>query len=78
VIIKVPELWDVQGLGKAIITQWYVKGGDSIKEDTPVCQIMAGKVTVEVEGKVKGKVTKIFRDINAEIVPGDDLLEVET
>ena len=51
-IIKVPELWDVQGLGKAIITQWYVKVGDSIKEDTPVCQIMAGKVTVEVEGKI--------------------------
>lgn len=77
-IIKVPEAWNVKDLGKAIVTQWYVQPGDIIKEDTPVCQIMAAKVTIEVEGNVKGKVVKILKNINDEIVPGDDLLKVES
>jgi pyruvate/2-oxoglutarate dehydrogenase complex dihydrolipoamide acyltransferase (E2) component len=77
-IIKVPEAWNVKDLGKAIVTQWYVQPGDIIKEHTPVCQIMAAKVTIEVEGNAKGKVVKILKNINDEIVPGDDLLEVES
>jgi len=77
-IIKVPEAWNVNDLGKAIVTQWYVQPGDMIKKDTPVCQIMAAKVTIEVDGNIKGKVIKILKNINDEIVPGDDLLEVES
>ena len=51
-IVKVPELWNVDDLGKAIVTQWYVGIGDNIKEDMPVCQIMAAKVTIEVNTNV--------------------------
>ncbi len=76
-IVKVPELWNVDDLGKAIVTQWYVGVGDIIKEDMPVCQIMAAKVTIEVNTNVRGKVKKLLQDINAEIVPGDDLIEIE-
>lgn len=76
-IVKVPELWNVDDLGKAIVTQWYVGVGDIIKEDMPVCQIMAAKVTIEVNASVRGKVKKLLQDINAEIVPGDDLIEIE-
>jgi pyruvate/2-oxoglutarate dehydrogenase complex dihydrolipoamide acyltransferase (E2) component len=76
-IVKVPELWNVNDLGKAIVTQWYVGVGDIIKEDMPVCQIMAAKVTIEVNTNVRGKVKKLLQDINAEIVPGDDLIEIE-
>ncbi|EQB73556.1 MAG: hypothetical protein AMDU4_FER2C00057G0027 [Ferroplasma sp. Type II] len=77
-IVKVPELWNVNDLGKAIVTQWYVGVGDIIKEDMPVCQIMAAKVTIEVNTNVRGKVKKLLQDINAEIVPGDDLIEIES
>ncbi|WP_290704278.1 biotin/lipoyl-containing protein [Ferroplasma sp. Type II] len=76
--MKVPELWNVNDLGKAIVTQWYVGVGDIIKEDMPVCQIMAAKVTIEVNTNVRGKVKKLLQDINAEIVPGDDLIEIES
>ena len=76
-IVKVPELWNVNDLGKAIVTQWYVGVGDIIKEDMPVCQIMAAKVTIEVNTNVRGKVKKLLQDINAEIVPGDYLIEIE-
>ncbi|MCL4311978.1 MAG: hypothetical protein M1462_06080 [Candidatus Thermoplasmatota archaeon] len=76
-IVKVPELWNVDDLGKAIVTQWYVGVGDIIKEDMPVCQIMAAKVTIEVNTNVRGKVKKLLQDINAEIVPGDYLIEIE-
>ena len=76
-MVKVPELWNVDDLGKAIVTQWYVGVGDIIKEDMPVCQIMAAKVTIEVNTNVRGKVKKLLQDINAEIVPGDDLIEIE-
>ena len=76
-LVKVPELWNVDDLGKAIVTQWYVGIGDNIKEDMPVCQIMAAKVTIEVNTNVRGKVKKLLQDINAEIVPGDDLIEIE-
>ena len=76
-IVKVPELWNVDDLGKAIVTQWYVGVGDIIKEDMPVRQMMAAKVTIEVNTNVRGKVKKLLQDINAEIVPGDDLIEIE-
>jgi pyruvate/2-oxoglutarate dehydrogenase complex dihydrolipoamide acyltransferase (E2) component len=76
-IIKVPELWNTDDLGKAIMTQWYVAPGDAVKNDTPICQIMAAKVTIEVESRAKGTVEKLLQDINAEIVPGDDLLEIK-
>jgi pyruvate/2-oxoglutarate dehydrogenase complex dihydrolipoamide acyltransferase (E2) component len=76
-IVKVPELWNVDDLGKAIVTQWYVGVGDIIKEDMPVCQIMAAKVTIEVNTNVRGKVKKLLQDINAKIVPGDYLIEIE-
>ena len=76
-MVKVPELWNVDDLGKAIVTQWYVGVGDIIKEDMPVCQIMAAKVTIEVNTNVRGKVKKLLQDINAEIVPGDYLIEIE-
>jgi pyruvate/2-oxoglutarate dehydrogenase complex dihydrolipoamide acyltransferase (E2) component len=76
-IVKVPELWKEEDLGKAIVTQWYVAPGDKIKEDTPVCQIMAAKVTIEVNSQVKGTVVKLLQVVNAEISPGDDLLEVK-
>ena len=56
-IVKVPELWNVDDLGKAIVTQWYVGIGDNIKEDMPVCQIMAAKVTIEVNTNVRGNFT---------------------
>ena len=73
----IPELWNVDDLGKAIVTQWYVGVGDIIKEDMPVCQIMAAKVTIEVNTNVRGKVKKLLQDINAKIVPGDYLIEIE-
>ena len=76
-MVKVPELWNVDDLGKAIVTQWYVGVGDIIKEDMPVCQIMAAKVTIEVNTNVRGKVKKLLQDINAKIVPGDYLIEIE-
>ena len=38
VLVKVPELWKEEDLGKAIVTQWYVAPGDRIKEDMPICE----------------------------------------
>ena len=42
-----------------------------------MCQIMAAKVTIEVNTNVRGKVKKLLQDINAKIVPGDYLIEIE-
>jgi pyruvate/2-oxoglutarate dehydrogenase complex dihydrolipoamide acyltransferase (E2) component len=76
VIVKVPELWNVNDLGKAVITQWYVNLGDKIKGDMPVCQIMAAKVTIEVNVNATGTVKKLLQTINSEVSPGDVLLEI--
>lgn len=76
-LIKMPPLWNFDELGKAVMTQWYVNEGDNIKENDPLCQIMAAKVTMEVPSPVTGKIKRIIAAINDEISPGDSLAEIE-
>ncbi|WP_175266755.1 lipoyl domain-containing protein [Acidiplasma cupricumulans] len=69
-LIKMPSIWNFEELGKAVVTQWYVKEGDSVKEGDPVCQIMAAKVTVEVPSPVTGTVKKIMAEMNQKYPQG--------
>ncbi len=75
-VVNVPSMWDYEQLGKAVVTQWYVKEGDDIKEGDPLCQIMAAKVTVEIPSPASGKVNKIIAQLNSEIAPGDPLADI--
>ncbi|MEM0140280.1 MAG: lipoyl domain-containing protein [Ferroplasma sp.] len=76
-IIKIPELWDSKELGRAVVAMIYISIGDMIKAATPVCQIMAAKVTMEIPAKFAGKAIKIIVQINSEVEPGDPVIELE-
>ncbi len=76
-IIKMPAIWNFDELGKAVLTQWYVEEGNTIKEGGPLCQIMAAKVTVEVPSPSSGKIIKFIAKMNEEISPGDPLIEMQ-
>jgi pyruvate dehydrogenase E2 component (dihydrolipoamide acetyltransferase) len=59
------------------ITQWYVKPGDDVKENQPLCSMESDKATADVESPCDGKVVEILVMENDEVNVGDDILVLE-
>lgn len=60
-IFKLPDLGE--GLPDAIIHEWYVKVGDSIKTDQPMVAMETAKALVDVPSPFDGVVEKLFGQV---------------
>jgi len=56
-----------QSVESCILVEWLVKGGDSIKEGTPVANIETDKAVFEVESPAAGTVLDLFFEEGADI-----------
>jgi len=57
-----------EGFTDATITKWFVKVGDKINEDTPLAEVAADKIVVEIPSPKSGIVTKLLYNQN-DVVP---------
>ncbi len=57
-IFKLPDLGE--GLPDAIIREWYIKEGDSVKTDQPLVAMETAKALVDVPSPQDGKIEKLF------------------
>jgi 2-oxoglutarate dehydrogenase E2 component (dihydrolipoamide succinyltransferase) len=64
--IIMPKLGE--SVEEATITKWFVKVGDTVKEDDPLLEIATDKVDSEIPSPVAGVVKEILFDTNA-VVP---------
>jgi 2-oxoisovalerate dehydrogenase E2 component (dihydrolipoyl transacylase) len=72
IIFNLPDLGE--GLPDAIIREWYVKPGDSVKADQPLASMETAKALVDVPSPFAGVVEKLFGDPGDTIETGQPLI----
>ncbi len=67
-----------ESVQEATITKWFVKEGDSIKEDDLLFEIATEKVDSEIPSPVDGVISKIFFQLNALVPVGEVVAIINT
>lgn len=74
-IFKLPDLGE--GLPDAIIREWYVKVGDTVKKDQPIVAMETAKALVDVPAPFDVVIEKLFGNANDTILTGKPLIGFE-
>jgi pyruvate dehydrogenase E2 component (dihydrolipoamide acetyltransferase) len=72
---KLPDIGE--GIHEGEIVKWFVKAGDTIKEDDILLEVQNDKAVVEIPSPVDGKVLELKVDEGTVSVVGDVLLTIE-
>jgi len=72
---KLPDIGE--GIHEGEILKWFVKEGDQIKEDDPLCEVQNDKAVVEIPSPVEGTVLEIKVAEGAVAVVGDPLISID-
>ena len=75
-VFNLPDVGE--GLAEAEVVQWFVKVGDSIKEDEPMLEIQTDKLVQEVPAPVAGVIAKINIEAGVVATVGQALVEIAT
>ncbi|CAM2732038.1 dihydrolipoyllysine-residue acetyltransferase [Erysipelothrix tonsillarum] len=73
-IFKMPDVGE--GIAEGEIVSWFVKEGDTIKEDEPLLEVQNDKLVQEIPSPVSGTITKIMVEPGTVATVGDDLVEI--
>ena len=68
---------EIKGPIPGVVSQIYVKEGDSVKKNDKLLSFLAMKMQNEVKSPIEGTVKKIFVKPNASFNKGDKLLLIE-
>src|SRR5690606_1971405 len=69
------KLHDIgEGIAEGEVVKWYVKPGDTVKEDDVLCEIQNDKSVVEIPSPVEGKVLEIKVQEGETAVVGQTLI----
>ena len=60
-----------------VIMKFYVKEGDVVKKNDPLCVLLAMKMENEIRAASDGKVSKIFVNEQAKVEIGEKLMVVD-
>jgi len=72
---KLPDIGE--GIHEGEILKWFVKEGEDVKEDDPLCEVQNDKAVVEIPSPVEGKVIDIKVEAGEVAVVGDVLITFE-
>ena len=75
-VFNLPDVGE--GLAEAEVVQWFVKVGDSIKEDEPMLEIQTDKLVQEVPAPIAGTIAKINVEAGIVATVGQALVEIAT
>ncbi|MCX7125847.1 MAG: E3 binding domain-containing protein, partial [Gammaproteobacteria bacterium] len=74
-IFKLPDLGE--GLPDAIIREWYVNEGDTVKKDQPIVAMETAKALVDVPAPFDAVIEKLFGVVNETVETGKPLIGFE-
>ncbi len=74
-IFKLPDLGE--GLTEVEIVEWLVEVGDEVELDQPIASVETAKAIVEIPSPQKGKIYKLYGEVEEFVQVGDPLLEFE-
>ena len=72
---RLPDIGE--GIHEGEILKWFVKEGEEINEDDPLCEVQNDKSVVEIPSPVDGEVSKIHVEEGTVAVVGDLLVTIE-
>ncbi|WP_368654687.1 dihydrolipoamide acetyltransferase family protein [Ornithinibacillus sp. 4-3] len=72
---KLPDIGE--GIHEGEILKWFVKAGDEIQEDDPLCEVQNDKAVVEIPSPVDGTIKEIHVDEGTVAVVGDILVSID-
>ncbi len=72
---RLPDIGE--GIHEGEILKWFIKEGEEIKEDDPLCEIQNDKSVVEIPSPVDGEILKIHVEEGTVAVVGDLLVSIE-
>lgn len=72
---KLPDIGE--GIHEGEILKWFIKEGDHIEEDDPLCEIQNDKAVVEIPSPYEGEVLEIHVQEGEVAIVGDPLIKIE-
>src|SRR5699024_8262455 len=72
---KLPDIGE--GIHEGEIVKWFIKEGDEIKEDDPLCEVQNDKAVVEIPSPVEGTVLDIKVAEGEVAIVGDPLISID-
>lgn len=72
---KLPDIGE--GIHEGEIVKWFVKPGDTIKEDDVLCEVQNDKAVVEIPSPVEGTVKEIKVSEGTVAVVGDTIITID-
>ncbi|WP_107923212.1 dihydrolipoamide acetyltransferase family protein [Lysinibacillus parviboronicapiens] len=72
---RLPDIGE--GIHEGEIVKWFVKAGDTVKEDDILCEVQNDKAVVEIPSPVEGKVEEVLVKEGTVAVVGDVLIRFD-
>ncbi len=72
---KLPDIGE--GIHEGEILKWFVKEGEHIEEDDPLCEVQNDKAVVEIPSPVEGEVLEIHVQEGEVAIVGDPLIKID-
>ncbi|WP_102347092.1 dihydrolipoamide acetyltransferase family protein [Bacillus sp. Marseille-P3661] len=72
---KLPDIGE--GIHEGEIVKWFVKPGDTVKEDDILCEVQNDKAVVEIPSPVEGTVKEVKASEGTVAVVGDVIITIE-
>ncbi|KAB7669309.1 dihydrolipoamide acetyltransferase family protein [Bacillus sp. B1-b2] len=69
---RLPDIGE--GIHEGEIVKWFVKPGDTVKEDDVLCEVQNDKAVVEIPSPVEGKVEEVLVEEGTVAIVGDVLI----
>jgi 2-oxoglutarate dehydrogenase E2 component (dihydrolipoamide succinyltransferase) len=76
-MINVAFSSDQQEGTQSVISQWFKKAGEFVRENEPLVEVSTDKVNVEIAAPTSGTLTTILKNDGDEIKPGDILAVID-
>lgn len=74
--VTLPDLGE--GIGNAVVAEWYVQEGSPIKQDSDLVELVTDKASFCVPAPYPGIVQKIYYPAGAKVKVGAILLDIQS
>jgi pyruvate dehydrogenase E2 component (dihydrolipoamide acetyltransferase) len=72
---RLPDIGE--GVAEGEVVQWFVKEGDTIKEDAPLVSVLTDKANVEIPSPKSGRIAKLHAAVGEKVKVGGLLVTIE-
>jgi len=73
---RLPDIGE--GVAEGEVVQWFVKVGDTIREDAPLVSVLTDKANVEIPSPRSGRIAAIHAQVGEKVKVGGLLVTIET